>query len=176
MKPLTHARAAALAGMLALPAITAITALPAAAQATPSTATAAAPPPAPAASDNAALATRLGADERGMRSYVMVLLRTGPKPMPAGPERDAMFRGHFANMKRLADEGKLVLAGPFDGVDGWRGLFVFAVRSIDEAKQLAATDPVLMQGEMVAEYHRYYGSAALMQVSETHERLAKKRF
>jgi len=123
-----------------------------------------------------ALATRLGADEYGMKSYVLVVLKTGPNKMPAGPERDEMFRGHFANMKRLSDEGKLALAGPFDGVDGWRGLFVFAVKDIDEAKQLAATDPVLVKGEMVAEYHKLYGSAALMLVRETHDKMAKKRF
>jgi len=95
--------------------------------------------------------------------------------MPAGPEREAMFRGHFANMQRLSDEGKLVLAGPLDGVDGWRGLFVFAVADIDEARQLAATDPVLVNGEMVAEYHAYYGSAALIGLREVHERLARKQ-
>ena len=122
-----------------------------------------------------ALATRFGADEYGMRGYVLVILKTGPNKMSPGAERDEMYRGHFANMKRLSDEGKLVLAGPLDGVDGWRGLFVFAVRDIDEAKQLAATDPVLMKGEMVAEYHRYYGSAALLGIREVHERLGKKQ-
>ncbi len=130
----------------------------------------------PPAGYDEALATRLGADEYGMRSYVLVVLKTGPNKMPPGPERDEMFRGHFANMKRLAGEGKLVLAGPFDGVDGWRGLFIFAVSDIDEARQLAATDPVLVNGEMVAEYHKYYGSAALMFVTELHDKLAKKRF
>ena len=131
------------------------------------------PAPAPSAYDEA-LATRLGADERGMRSYVLVILKTGPNRVPAGPERDEMFRGHFANMKRLADAGQLVVAGPLDGVDGWRGLVVFAVKEIDEARQLAATDPVLVKGEMVAEYHKLYGSAALMAVRELHERLARK--
>lgn len=111
-----------------------------------------------------ALATRLGADKRGMRSYVLVVLKSGTTKMPAGHERDEMFRGHFANMKRLSDEGKLALAGPFDGVDGWRGLFVLAVSDIAEAKKLTETDPVLIKGEMVAEYHKYYGSAALMLV------------
>ncbi len=130
----------------------------------------------PPASYDAELAARTGADDLGMRSYVLVVLKTGPNRMPDGPERDAMFRGHFANMKRLSDEGKLVLAGPFDGVDGWRGLFIFAVKDIEEAKQLSATDPVLAQGEMVAEFHRYYGSAALMLVREAHEKIAKKRF
>ncbi len=129
----------------------------------------------PSATYDETLAARFGADDYGMRPYVLVILKTGPNKMPAGPARDEMFRGHFANMKRLSDDGKLVLAGPLDGVDGWRGLFVFAVRDIDEAKALAATDPVLVKGEMVAEYHRYYGSAALVGVREIHERLAKKR-
>ena len=135
---------------------------------------AAAPPAAPAY--DAELAARTGADDYGMRGYVLVVLKTGPTRVPDGPERDEMFRGHFANMKRLSDEGKLVLAGPFDGVDGWRGLFVFATRDIEEARQLAASDPVLVKGEMVAEFHKLYGSAALMLVREAHEKLAKKRF
>lgn len=130
----------------------------------------------PEAAYDAALAGRLGADEYGMRHYVLVVLKTGPNKAPAGPARDAMFKGHFDNMKRLAGEGKLVLAGPFDGVDGWRGLFVLAVDNLDEAKALAATDPVLASGEMVAEYHKYYGSAALLLVPQTHEKLVRKRF
>lgn len=121
-----------------------------------------------------ALATQFGADDYGMRKYVLVILKTGPNPMAAGPERDEMFRGHFANMKRLAGLGQLVLAGPLDGVNGWRGLFVFAVADIEEARKLAATDPVLISGEMVAEYHRYYGSAALVGVGAVHEKLGKK--
>ena len=125
---------------------------------------------------DAAMAARLGADDYGMRSYVLVVLKTGPNKIPPGAERDEMFQGHFANMKRLSEAGKLVLAGPFDGVDGWRGLFVFAVKEIDEAKQLAATDPVLVKGEMIAEYHKYFGSAAIMIIPEVHEKLAKKRF
>jgi uncharacterized protein YciI len=83
---------------------------------------------------------------------------------------------HFANMERLAAEGKLAYAGPLDGVDGWRGLFIFAVATIDEAKKLAETDPVIINGEMVAEYHAHYGSAALMQVNDTHHKLQKTSF
>jgi uncharacterized protein YciI len=122
---------------------------------------------------DAELARKTGADEHGMRRYVLVILKSSSTPMPAGPERDAMFKGHFANMQRLAGEGKLVLAGPLDKVDGWRGLFIFAVEDIEEAKQLVATDPVVAQGEMVAEYHRYFGSAALMLVNDLHVRLTK---
>lgn len=123
-----------------------------------------------------ALASTLGADDYGMRQYVLVILKTGPTPVPAGAERDEMFRGHFANMNRLAAEGKLALAGPLDGVDGWRGLFILAVSDLEEAEAIVATDPVVIHGEMVAEYHKYYGTAALMLVREAHEKVARKRF
>lgn len=125
---------------------------------------------------DAELARSVGANENGMRSYVLVVLKTGPNKVPPGAERDEMFKGHFANMSRLGNEGKLALAGPFDGVDGWRGLFVFAVPEIEEARQLVATDPVIIKGEMVAEYHKYFGSAALMLVNDAHKKIAKKRF
>lgn len=130
----------------------------------------------PAPAFDAALAQKLGADDYGMRSYVLVILKTGPKKMPAGPDRDAMFQGHFANIKRLASEGKLVLAGPFDGAGDWRGMFIFDVKTVDEAKALTATDPVIKSGEMIGEYHAYYGSAALKLVNETHAKIQKKTF
>lgn len=129
--------------------------------------------PAPAGRHDPALAGRLGADERGMRRYVLVVLKSGPHRVPDGAERDEMFKGHFANIQRLSDAGKLVFAGPLDGVDGWRGIFVFAVPEVDEAKALTATDPVIVKGEMVGEYHKLYGSAALMILPETHSRLVK---
>jgi uncharacterized protein YciI len=109
-----------------------------------------------------------------MRSYVLVVLKTGPNKIPKGPERDKMFQDHFANIQRLAAEKKLVLAGPFDGADGWRGMFVFATPDIDRAKEYVATDPVIVNGEMVAEYHKFYGSAALMTVNDVHNKIQKK--
>jgi uncharacterized protein YciI len=121
---------------------------------------------------DAALAQRLGADQRGMRGYVLVILRTGPTRVPDGDARKAMFAGHFANMERLSKAGKLVLAGPFEkDAAGWRGLFVFAVDEVEEAARLVATDPVIVNGEMVAEYHPWYGSAATMMIPELHDRL-----
>jgi uncharacterized protein YciI len=133
-------------------------------------------PPATAANPeyDAELAARVGADDHGMRRYVLVILETGPTRVPDGPERDRMFAGHFANMQRLSAEGKLALAGPLDGVDGWRGLFVLAVEDIEEAKAIVATDPVIIQGEMVARYHGFYGSAALMLVAGEHQRVMKE--
>ena len=75
----------------------------------------------------------------------------------------------------IGQSGKLALAGPLDGVDGWRGLYVFAVKDIEEAKQLTATDPVIVKGEMIAEYHKWYGSAAVMDIVRIHETLTEKK-
>jgi uncharacterized protein YciI len=131
-------------------------------------------PAAPAPQYDAELAKSLGADERGMRPYVLVILKTGPKRMPDGAERNKMFEGHFANIQRLASEKKLVLAGPLDGVEGRRGIFVFATPDIEEAKKFVATDPVIVNGEMVGEFHKLYGSAALMAVNDIHNKIQKK--
>lgn len=128
--------------------------------------------PSQATGHDPALASRLGADARGMRQYVLVILKSGAQRVPDGPGRDAMFAGHFANMARLSAAGQLVLAGPFvEDPAGWRGLYVFAVDTVGEARALTERDPVVVQGEMVAEYHAWYGSAATMMIPELHERL-----
>jgi uncharacterized protein YciI len=130
----------------------------------------------PAASPSgydAQLAKAYGANDNGMRAYVLVILKTGPTRVPDGAERDEMFKGHFANIARRAEEGKLIAAGPLDGVDGWRGLFVFAVPTIEEARELASTDPVIVKGEMVAEYHKLFSSAGLMAIPDLHKKLIK---
>ena len=124
---------------------------------------------------DAALARSLGADERGMRSYVFVILKTGPKKIEDKAERAKIFEGHFANMGRLAAEKKLVVAGPLDGKEGRRGIFVMATPDIEQARSWVDTDPVITSGEMVAEYHKLYGSAALMMVNEVHNRIEKKQ-
>ena len=62
---------------------------------------------------DAELAKKTGADEYGMRKYVLVILRTGPTPVADAEQRKAMFAGHMANIQRLAREGKLAVAGPF---------------------------------------------------------------
>jgi uncharacterized protein YciI len=116
-----------------------------------------------------------GANDQGLRAYTFVLLKTGPKRMPDGPERDAMFKGHFANMTRLAKEGLLVYAGPLDGQQDLRGLFIFATADLEAARKAVDTDPVIVNGEMVAELHKHYGSAALLAVNEWHAKLIKPK-
>jgi len=132
-------------------------------------------PTAPTAFD-ATLAEKLGADDYGMRSYVMVILKTGPndKTITDETKRAEIFKGHFSNMETLAKDKKLVLAGPFGDPDGIRrGLYIFNVKTVEEAQKLVMTDPAVAAGVFTPEFTPYYGSAALMQVNSVHKRIAK---
>ena len=126
---------------------------------------------------DAELAKKLGADERGMRMYVLCILKTGPKDAAIqGKEREEIFAGHFANIGRLADEGKLAVAGPFGKNDkAYRGLYIFNVATIEEAEKLVVLDPAVKAGVFVPDLTPWYGSAAMMIVSDTHKKLVKPK-
>lgn len=130
-------------------------------------------PPAPTSGYDAALAERLGADERGMRMYVLVILKTGPRDAEVtGAERTAAFEGHFANMARMTEAGQLVTAGPLSpNARQYRGLYIFTVTTVEEAETLVRTDPAVAAGIFEYEIFPWYGSAALMELPSIHERL-----
>ncbi|MBK6721787.1 MAG: hypothetical protein IPO41_02805 [Acidobacteria bacterium] len=126
---------------------------------------------------DAALAAKAGGDDSGMRSYVFCILKTGPKDasITDKKQRDEIFAGHMANIGRLAGEGKLALAGPFGKNDRqYRGIFILAVTTVEEAQKLVDTDPVIKSGMMIAELTPWYGSAATMLVNENHKKIAEK--
>lgn len=124
---------------------------------------------------DAALAKKLGANDMGMRNYVLAILKTGPNDATVkGEARDAAFKGHFDNMNRLANEGKLAVAGPFGKNDkSFRGLFILAVPTVEEAQKLAETDPAVKAGIFVVDLVPWFGSASLMATPEIHKKIAK---
>jgi uncharacterized protein YciI len=135
---------------------------------------AAAEPPAPRPAYDAALARKLGADDRGMKAYVLVVLKPGPKAEISKEEARRLFIGHMANIKRLEKEGLLVVAGPFDtNGQGWEGLFVLNVKTVKEADALLVTDPAIAAGRFSYQALVWYGSAGLQESPGLHARLEK---
>jgi uncharacterized protein len=124
---------------------------------------------------DAALAKKLGADDYGMRVYVMAFLKTGPTPSRNKEEAAKLQAAHMGNINRMAAEGKLVLAGPFEDRGEIRGIYIFNVPTVAEAEALTKTDPAIQAGALVMELHPWYGSAALMQVNDVHGRIEKKK-
>jgi uncharacterized protein YciI len=122
---------------------------------------------------DAALAAKLKADDMGMRTYVMALLKAGPKRDRPREEAQRLQAAHRANINRLAAEGKLVLAGPFADDGELRGIYIFDVPTIAEAQALTRTDPAIQAGQLVMELHPWYGSAAIMMMNEIHGKIEK---
>lgn len=120
------------------------------------------------------LALETGADNYGMRQYVMALLKEGPNRDQDSLEAIQIQRAHMDNITRMAEEGKLVMAGPF--FDDWevKGIYIFAVETIEEAEELTKTDPAIQAGRLIMELHPWYGSAGLMKMGEMHSKLAKE--
>lgn len=119
------------------------------------------------------LAKKYQADDYGMRSYTMVLLKTGPVQIDDKAKVSELFRGHLDNIGRLVKEGKMVVAGPFMKNDLYRGIFILTVATAEEAKALMDTDPAIHAGLLEPVYLGWYGSAALPAYLELSEKLGR---
>ena len=92
-------------------------------------------------------------------SFVVVLL-VRPPTAPDRPkaELDQLGEGHMATIRRLADEGKLLKAGPFEDYSGRnvRGMFILKTDSADQAREWVATDPSVKAGRLAPEFLKWY--------------------
>ena len=121
------------------------------------------------------LAKSLGGDDYGMKMYVLVILKTGPSSFDK-KKTDSLFQGHMANIGRLANEGKLIVAGPLKKNDkNYRGIFILNAKTVEEASQLLSTDPAVKEKMLDAEIYQWYGSAALPTYLPNHEKVEKKK-
>jgi uncharacterized protein YciI len=84
----------------------------------------------------------------------LAFLTRGDKWTPEKtPATEEIQKGHMANINKLAEMKKLVAAGPFGDNGRLRGIFVFRVASLDEAKALTATDPAVQAGRLAMDIH-----------------------
>lgn len=120
------------------------------------------------------LAKELGADEYGMKNYVLVILKTGSNKTTDKKELDSLFGGHMKNMGVLSEAGKLIVAGPIGkNENSYRGIFILNVKDTTEARTILATDPAVNSKVLEAELYNWYGSAALPLYLETHKKIQK---
>lgn len=94
-----------------------------------------------------------------MTTYYVGFLFRGPKWTPEDtPETRKLQEEHMANIRRMGEAGKLVIAGPFiDGGD-LRGLYVFRVATPEEAKALVESDPAVRAGRLRFELHPWFAA------------------
>lgn len=131
----------------------------------------------PATEYDPELAKKLGADDYGMKTYILVILKTGSQVIEDKALRDSLFAGHMQNISRLADEGKLIVAGPLStNESNYRGIFILNTDSIKLANEWLQTDPVIREKVLDADLYKWYGAAALHTYLEVQEKVTKTSF
>lgn len=88
-----------------------------------------------------------------LKTYYLALLRKGPHRDQDSVSAVKIQEAHLANITRLYKDGKLDLAGPFLDDGDIQGIFVFNVKSMEEAKQLVDSDPAVKAGRLILELH-----------------------
>ena len=123
---------------------------------------------------DAELAVKLGADDYGMKNFILVILKTGTNQSTDKNKRNEAFTGHFKNINRLVEEKKLIVAGPFGkNENDFRGLFILDIASLEAANALLQTDPAISEKYLTAELYPWYGSAALTEYLDASDKIWK---
>lgn len=89
--------------------------------------------------------------------FYLVILKKGDQWSPeVTPEVMEIQKRHLAHLSHLAEQGKLLIAGPFiDGPDDKRGLSIIAADSMEEAVALTEADPAVQAGRLKVEVIRW---------------------
>jgi uncharacterized protein YciI len=120
------------------------------------------------------LADSLGADDYGMKSYTLVMLKTGGGNIEDKARVDSLFRGHLDNIGRLAEAGELIVAGPLgQNSNNYRGIYIFDEPDKAKVAELLLTDPAIKADLLAYDIYNWYGSAALPVYLETHAKIEK---
>lgn len=87
--------------------------------------------------------------------WVFAFLTSGANAASKTPEeRQAIQAAHMANIGKLADEKKLIVAGPFGKerpAPELRGVFVFDTADVEDARAWTNTDPAVQAGVLAME-------------------------
>ena len=89
-----------------------------------------------------------------MEKYYVVLLKRAPNaPRLEGPALEELQKKHLGHLRGMYEAGKMVIAGPFDEQrdETMRGMCLYRVATIDEARKLAEQDPMVKAGRLQVE-------------------------
>jgi uncharacterized protein YciI len=97
-----------------------------------------------------------------MTNYVVGFFHKGPNSGTGdAAESQRIQEGHLANFGKLVEAGKLIVAGPFSDGGDLRGMLIFKLNSVDEARALMDADPALKAGRLTLELHLWFAAAGL---------------
>ena len=102
-----------------------------------------------------------------MTTYFVGFLNRGENWSAEKTEENMFLQvEHLAHIEKMADSGKLLLAGPFLHDGDPRGLFVFKTTTIEEATALAAADPKVKAGHLSIRILPWYSAEGITIVQD----------
>lgn len=103
-------------------------------------------------------------------AYTLVFLHGATPPPALSPEdQEAAMGGHFSNMAVLAEQGRLLVAGPLGpprSEASHRGIFLLNTGDLDQARAWTGTDPSIGAGIFVPELLLCRSQAPLERIVE----------
>lgn len=93
-----------------------------------------------------------------MKTYYMVFLKKGPNRNQDSTTTAKLQEQHMAHLTKMAETGKMDLAGPFMDNGEIRGICVYNVATKEEAEKLANEDPMVKAGRLIVEIHPWYAA------------------
>jgi uncharacterized protein YciI len=91
--------------------------------------------------------------EQAGQSYFAIIYDPGPQWKRGEPLSAQGLGDHGRYMRKLAHDGVLILAGPLSTSEG--GLVILVARNLDEAADIMAQDPAVLQGKFVGQVSQW---------------------
>jgi uncharacterized protein YciI len=102
-------------------------------------------------------------------AYVFVYLVLDHPEKLSQAEMGEAMQGHFDNMSKLADEEKLLIAGPLADPrisEAHRGIFVLSAETIEQGRAIGSTDPAVKAGVFKLEMYTFTTDAPLRKLPQ----------
>ncbi len=110
------------------------------------------------------------AHQMEFEKHYLVILRRGPSWTPeVTREVERIQSEHLAHLHRMAESGKLVIAGPCGEQEdpAFRGMCLYKTETLAEARRLAEEDPAVKAGRLQVEVMAWFTEKGYMTFPKT---------
>ena len=97
-----------------------------------------------------------------MKEYYLVFLKEGPHRNQDSVTASKIQERHLAYLTKMYDDDKMSICGPLMDENAIKGMCVYHVGSLEEAKRLAEGDPAVKSGRLLVEVHPWYSAKGMI--------------